>query len=55
MTNLDDIREYIKSNKKSSLEFDIIWLNNETKQKVMVIIEEVLKKQIEMLYLLEFL
>ena len=44
MTNLDDIREYIKSNKKSSLEFDIIWLNNETKQKVMVIIEEVLKK-----------
>ena len=41
---LEDIKDYIKKNKKSSLEFNIIWLNNKTKQKIMVIIEEVLKK-----------
>lgn len=41
---LEDIKDYIKKNKKSSLEFNIIWLNNKTKQKVIVIIEEVLKK-----------
>lgn len=44
MTDVDNIKECIKANKKSSLEFDIIWLNSETKQKIMLIIEEILKK-----------
>ena len=40
----EDILKYIKNHKKEPVKFNIIWLDNITKQKVIFIVEEILKK-----------
>lgn len=43
-SSIEDILKYIKNHKKEPVKFNIIWLDNITKQKIIFIIEEILKK-----------
>ncbi|WP_300370262.1 hypothetical protein [Brachyspira sp.] len=44
MTNIEDIKKYIKNHKKEPIKFNITWLDNSSKQKINFISEEILKK-----------
>ncbi|MDO7021676.1 hypothetical protein Q5M86_12935, partial [Brachyspira innocens] len=43
-TSIEEIQEYIKNHKKEPIKFYITWLDNITKQKIIFIIEEILRK-----------
>ena len=43
-TDIEEINKYIKNHKKEPIKFNITWLDNNYKQKINFILEEILKK-----------
>ena len=43
-TDIEEIKKYIKNHKKEPIKFNITWLDNNSKQKINFILEEILKK-----------